>query len=91
MSSRPAVVGAFILGALALGVAGIVFFGGMRLFATRWRVVVFFSESLAGLDVGSPVTFHGVRIGSVQNMAVVYSTETMTARTPVFLELERNR
>ncbi len=91
MTSRPAVVGGFILGALALGVAGILFFGGMRLFATSTRVVVFFSESLAGLDVGSPVTFHGVRVGSVQSMALVYSTETMTARTPVFLELERNK
>jgi paraquat-inducible protein B len=91
MSSRPAVVGAFILGALALGVAGILFFGGMRLFATRSRVVVFFSESLAGLDVGSPVTFQGVRIGSVQSMAVVYSTETLAVRTPVFLELEKNK
>src|SRR5271165_4363559 len=91
MSSRPAVVGGFILGALALGVATILLFGGMRLFATSSRVVVFFSESLAGLDVGSPVTFHGVRIGSVQSMAVVYSTETMTARTPVLLELELNK
>ena len=91
MSSRPAVVGGFILGALALGVAAILLFGGMRLFATSSRVVVFFSESLAGLDVGSPVTFHGVRIGSVQSMAVVYSTETMTARTPVLLELELNK
>ena len=44
MTSRPAVVGGFILGALALGVAGILFFGGMQLFATRSRVVVFFSN-----------------------------------------------
>jgi len=91
MRSRPAIVGAFILGALALGVAGVLFFGGMRLFAPSSRLVVFFSESLAGLDVGSPVTFHGVRIGSVQSMAVVFSADTMTAQTPVFLEIERNK
>ena len=52
---------------------------------------MFFSESLAGLDVGSPVTFHGVRIGSVQSIAVRFSPDTMTARIPVFLELERNK
>ncbi|MGO8920881.1 MAG: MlaD family protein [Stellaceae bacterium] len=91
MSSRPAVVGAFILGAVALGVAGILLFGGMRLFATSTRVVVFFSESLAGLDVGSPVTFHGVRIGSVQSIAVRFSPDTTTVQIPVFLELERNK
>jgi paraquat-inducible protein B len=91
MSSKPALVGAFILGALALGVAGILLFGGMRLFATSSRVVVFFNESLAGLEVGSPVTFHGVRIGSVQSIAVVFSADTMNAETPVFLEIERNK
>ena len=47
MTSRPAVVGGFILGAFALSVAGILFFGGMQLFATNLRVVVFFSESVA--------------------------------------------
>jgi len=91
MSSRPAVVGAFILGALALVVAGILFFGGMRLFATSMRVVVFFSESLAGLDVGAPVTFHGVRIGSVQSIAIRFSPDTMTARIPVYLEIQNDR
>jgi paraquat-inducible protein B len=91
MSSRPAVVGAFILGGLALVVSGILFFGGMRLFATSSRFVVFFSESLAGLDVGSPVTFHGVRIGSVQNIAIRFSPDTMTARIPVYLEIQLDR
>ena len=32
MSVRPAAVGGFILGALALAVAAILFFGGMRWF-----------------------------------------------------------
>ena len=57
MRSRPAAVGSFILGALALAVAAILLFGGMRLFATSSRCVVFFRESLAGLDIGSPVTY----------------------------------
>jgi paraquat-inducible protein B len=88
MSSRPAVVGGFILGALALGVVGILFFGGTRLFATSARAVVFFSEPVAGLVVGSPVTFHGARIGSVQHIAIRVSAETLTARVPVYLELQ---
>ncbi|KVA16974.1 MlaD family protein [Burkholderia ubonensis] len=88
MTPRPAVVGGFILGALALGVAGILFFGGTQLFATSSRAVVFFSESVAGLDVGSPVTFHGVRIGSVKRIAVYFSSDTMTAKIPVYLEFQ---
>jgi paraquat-inducible protein B len=90
MSARPAVVGGFILGALGLGVAAILFFGGTQLFTTTTRAVVFFNESLAGLDVGAPVTFHGVRIGSVQSIAVQFASDTMTARTPVLLEVQPN-
>ncbi|MBB5462440.1 MlaD family protein [Paraburkholderia sp. Cpub6] len=88
MNSRPAIVGGFILGALALGVAGILFFGGGRLFATSTRVVVFFSESVAGLEVGAPVTYRGVRIGSVKSIAVRFSPDTMTAQIPVYLEFQ---
>lgn len=88
MSARPAIVGAFILGAVGLGVAAILFFGGMRMFTKTSRAVVFFSESLAGLDVGAPVTFHGVRVGVVKNITVQFSASSMSARTPVFLEFQ---
>lgn len=88
MTARPAVVGAFILGAVALCVLGILFFGGMRFFTTTTRAVVFFSDSVAGLDVGAPVTLRGVRIGSVQSIGVRFSVTTMSARIPVYLEIE---
>jgi paraquat-inducible protein B len=92
VTARPAVVGAFILGALGLGVAAILFFGGMRLFTKTTRAVTFFDESVAGLDVGAPVTFHGVRIGSVKGIVVRFSAgDTMTARVPVFIELRPNQ
>ena len=91
MDPRSTVVGAFILGALALVVAGILFFGGTRLFSTSTQAVVFFGESVAGLDVGSPVTFHGVRIGSVKSISIHFAPDTMTARIPVYLEIQPTR
>jgi paraquat-inducible protein B len=84
-------VGGFILGALALVVAGILFFGGLRSFGKSTHVVVFFNESVASLDVGAPVTLHGVRIGSVESISVQFSSDTMTARVPVYLRLEPDR
>jgi phospholipid/cholesterol/gamma-HCH transport system substrate-binding protein len=91
MSRRPSVVGAFILGALGLGIFAILFFGGMRWFTKNSELVVFFSESLAGLDVGAPVTFNGARIGSVKSLTIRVSPETLSARIPVVLEIEQSR
>ena len=91
MRARPAVVGGFILGAFALGVAAILFFGGEQLFATTSHVVLFFNEFIGGLDVGAPVTFRGVRVGSVENTAIRFSTKTMTARIPVVLGIQSER
>lgn len=91
MITRPAAVGGFILGAIALGVAAILFFGGLRLFSSTSRAVVFFGESLAGLEVGAPVTFHGVRIGSVKSIAIRMNSADMTARIPVFLEFDPDK
>jgi paraquat-inducible protein B len=73
---------------MGLGVAGILFFGGTRMLTKTLRAVVFFSESVAGLEVGAPVTFHGVRIGQVKNVTLEFSTATMNARIPVVLEFQ---
>ena len=91
MSSRSAVVGGFILGAFTLILAGTLFFGGTKMFTNKTRVAVFFDEPIAGLDTGSAVTFHGVRVGSVTSVAVEFSTDKMNVRTPVYLEIEANR
>lgn len=88
MNRKPAVVGAFILGALGVGILAILFFGGMRWFAKSSDVVVFFSELVAGLDVGAPVTFNGARIGSVKSLVIRVSVGTLTARIPVVLEID---
>jgi len=83
--NRPAVVGGFVIGALALVVVGIVFFGGARFFYPTVRAVVFFEGSVAGLDVGAPVTFRGARIGSVQAIALELRPQGR-ALIPVYLE-----
>lgn len=47
-SARPAAVGGFLLGGLAIVVAAILFFGGGKVFATRTKAVVFFEARSAG-------------------------------------------
>jgi paraquat-inducible protein B len=64
--TNPKLVGVFVIGAIALVIAGILAFGGSQYFTPKVKFVAFFpSASLSGLDVGSPVTFHGVKVGQV--------------------------
>ncbi|MBV9247716.1 MAG: MCE family protein [Acetobacteraceae bacterium] len=85
-AAKPAVVGGFSLGALVLVVAGVLFFGGTRFFERTARAVIFFQGSVAGLEIGAPVTFRGVRVGSVQNVEIHLSAGG-ESRIPVTIEL----
>ena len=91
MRPKPVIVGSFILGALALGVIAILAFGGMNLFAHKLRVVVVFSDSIAGLEVGAPVTFRGARIGRVEGMRLHIDVHRQTSWLPVYLDLDLDR
>lgn len=83
---RPAVVGGFVLGGLALAAAAIILFGGIRPFKQTTEAVIFFRGSVAGLDVGAPVTFRGVQVGSVQRVSI-HLPSVGTARIPVYIEI----
>jgi paraquat-inducible protein B len=66
----PTVVGLFVLGALLLAVVALFSFGGVNFFSKPERFIVYFNESIHGLDNGSPVKLRGVRIGRVVAMNV---------------------
>lgn len=66
----PTLVGLFVLGALVLGAVALFSFGGVSFFSKPERFVVFFDETIHGLDNGSPVKFRGVRIGRVVGLNV---------------------
>src|SRR4051794_14659609 len=46
----PTIVGAFVIGAMVLGVVALFAFGGVNFFAKPQRFVVYFDESVHGLD-----------------------------------------
>jgi paraquat-inducible protein B len=85
--ARPVAVGSFVLGGLALVVAAIVFFGGRHAFVKRLPVVVVFQNSIAGLEVGAPVTFRGVRVGRVAGMRLHIDVLHHVSWIPVHLDL----
>src|SRR5262249_43876190 len=89
--TNQAIIGAFVLGALLLGVAGVVVLSGGRFFRHSLTLVAYFDGSLEGLDVGAPVTFNGVRIGSVTRLPVVIDSQDASIRTPVFFTIDTGR
>jgi paraquat-inducible protein B len=100
MASRanPAVIGGFVLGAIVLAVAGLVLVGGGKFFQHRQFWEANFDESIKGLAIGAPVTFRGVKVGSVTEIRVIVNrnvdpaaVSTDALRTPVFFEISADR
>jgi paraquat-inducible protein B len=86
----PAAVGVFVIGAVALGLIALLSFGGISLFNKPHRFMVYFDESIHGLDLGSPVKLRGVRIGRVVDLAVNYDDVANHSVVAVTCELNRN-
>lgn len=85
--SNPALIGAFIIGALALGVAGVLLFGSGKWFRDTAACVMYFDGDVQGLGVGSAVKFRGVKIGEVTSVATRLDRETLQVRIPVYVDL----
>ena len=90
-ANKPLLVGVFVLGGLALGAVAILLFGGSQLFSRTGRIVSVFTGSVAGLTVGSPVTFRGVTIGKVQEIKVQVDAVNHTGVIPVYMIIEPSK
>jgi paraquat-inducible protein B len=86
--TNPKLIGAFVVGGIALAIAGMLAFGGGQYFTKKAAAVTYFEGSLAGLAVGAPVNFRGVKIGTVTNITILYDITDQTVQIPVQLELE---
>jgi paraquat-inducible protein B len=85
--ANPAVIGAFIVGAVALIVIALLVFGRGHFFTETQQFVLYFDGSVKGLNVGAPVDFQGVRVGSVTNVTVQFLPQEQEFRTPVYIEV----
>ena len=89
--ANPAVIGGFVVGAIALIVIGLLVFGGTSWFAQRNTYIAYFPGSVKGLRVGAPVDFRGVTIGEVTDIEVLFDPEDITARIPVVMQFDPSR
>jgi len=89
--ASPTLVGVFVLGALAIAVAGLAVFGSGKLFRRTAQFVMVFGGSVNGLSVGAPVKFRGVQVGSVTQIKLSLPGMTLPElRIPVFIEIDQD-
>jgi paraquat-inducible protein B len=85
----PVTIGAFVIGAFALLLVGLLTFGSINLFTKPQRFIIYFDESVHGLDQGSPVKLRGVRVGRVVNINIRYDEAKNQSVAAVVCELNR--
>lgn len=91
MSQRanPALIGAFVLGAFALALTAIVLLAGNDFWQKKEHYLMYFEDSVYGLQIGAPVVFRGVKIGSVKSIGVAFDAEKKSFYAPVLIEIDR--
>ena len=94
--ANPVTIGAFVVGAVILAVAGVLIFGSGQLFKNTGEYVLFFPGAVDGLNVGAPVKFKGVEIGSVKDIRLRFGEQALASakqvaegiRIPVIIEID---
>jgi paraquat-inducible protein B len=85
------VIGIFVVGAIALVVIAIVVLGSGKFFKKTLTAVCYFEGSVGGLNIGAPVVFRGVRIGSVKDVILRADATALAFTIPVYIEIEPDR
>ncbi len=86
-----AAIGAFVMGAAALAITLIIVFSKGSLFDDKYKAILYFEESINGLEAGAPIDFMGVQIGSVVRVDLVVDVTNGTSVRPVTIALEEKR
>lgn len=68
-------IGAFIVGAILLVFIALLFFSGGQLFSPKERVVMYFEESVQGLQIGAPIKLKGVVLGEITDIQINFPSD----------------
>ena len=88
---NPRIIGLFVIGAIALFATALVALGGGFFNREVPPAVVYFDGSVNGLNVGAPVNFRGVRVGSVTRVDLVIDSRDLTAHIPTYIRFDPER
>ena len=89
--ANPTAIGLFMIGAVILAVIGVATLASTAWFDNRSTFISYFEESVNGLEVGAPVKFQGVPVGSVTDILIQIELRDKTFQVPVQYEVDLNR
>lgn len=84
-------IGAFLVGAVILAVAGVLVFGTGEFLGDKRYIIMYYEGSVKGLTVGAPVVFRGVKIGSVTKISLVFNQDDISFIIPVIAEIDLDK
>ena len=85
------VIGIFVVVAIALVVAAVLILGSGKFFKQTLKAVCYFEGSVGGLNIGAPVVFRGVKIGSVTDVILRVESSKLIFTIPVYIEIEPDK
>ena len=84
-------IGGFVVIAVGILAASVVIFGSGDWFKESLEYVLYFEESVKGLNVGSPVLHRGVQVGTVKRVVIRTHLKDLKDFIPVFVEIYPER
>jgi paraquat-inducible protein B len=84
-------IGGFVVIAVFILAASVVILGSGKLFQQTERFVLYFENSIKGLNVGAPVLLQGVQVGSVTEILIRANPDDLTMNIPVFIEIRLDK
>ncbi|MGZ0709493.1 MlaD family protein [Coraliomargarita sp. W4R53] len=91
-SPNPKIIGAFVTVMLALTIAMVMYFGTANFLNRSTHFILFFDQSVNGLQIGSVVKFRGVPVGEVKRIMIRAEGQgDDSTAIPVIIEINRSR
>ncbi len=89
IQADPKAIGGFVIGAVLILLAAIIFFGTGDFFNKTEKFVLYFEGSLQGLKIGAPVSIKGVQVGQVDAIVIdVQDNRSANVLTQVTIEID---
>lgn len=86
--ANPTLIGAFVLGAIALAIVATLLLSRGTWFGEQRRHVLYFEGAAQGLQVGAAVVFLGVKVGTVKEIQLGIDQNKQRFLVPVTIEIE---